>query len=601
MKSSIIKLVSLVYFVGSFSLLSAQSFVWTTTPDGIFRDGEEFFLNGQSWAKKTGITYNAGSGAETQVKNALSYLNTIGVNAIRIYSSPDESDWDGSSNFNNLIKWIEEWNVENPDGGDPNNAMYYIIQLSPKDPQSSLSSYMPESSTASMNRAIFDVSNEGSVKSMDSFVDEITGGSKYLLAYLIYHELNVSSKYSEWMSSVGASGVEDFMNQVADAIHDDFAVGKLVAHTGDSKDISNGIYKAVEAIDNVTGNVFANFDMIGFNLYISTDGLLSEDEYYQRIVNRRILSVNDTRGWFIGETGASYDSEADASSVAAANYTNYQGGANLQIMWEKTKALGNMIGFMLFTVQDNDLGESIGNSMKQRGFFDVYGTKKYLYYIYSDIVNEISTNDRYHSTTEHSLRVKIVDSTSFFQVSFEFNNKTDESKQFLYTVHSDDGSSKQRFSIEEEKEYLTLEPGQDTIIEKTYVKQVTNSLLSISSNVIKDYAPFYPYLWGREHTLSDAISTVAGLNINSDNQPVGISSDERVQLINNNKDILSGKFIFNTDASLVIPNGNWELTIYNLNGTALITKKVSSNNRIQFNELVSGNSMGIGVYSLVQL
>lgn len=78
--------------------------------------------------------------------------------------SPDQSDWDGSSNYEILIKWIEEWNTVHPDGGDPNKAMYYFIQLSPEDPQSSISGDLPENSVASFSRAIHDASISGSIR-----------------------------------------------------------------------------------------------------------------------------------------------------------------------------------------------------------------------------------------------------------------------------------------------------------------------------------------------------------------------------------------------------------------------------------------------------
>lgn len=591
----LLAIVSVIQLSISFS----QSYNWSTTKEGIFRDGEPFYLNGQSWAKKTVFTYNQGESAEAQVKSVLTRLHNIGVNAIRIYGSPDDSDWDGSSNFDNLIKWIEEWNAENPDGGDPNKAMYYIVQLSPEDPQSSLSGNLPENSTASFNRAISDNSNDASVKKMIEAIDDITGGSKYLLAYLIYHELNISSKYSEWYSSIGASGIESFMNEVADAIHSDYAPGKLVSHTGDSKNVSTDIYKAIEGLDETEGNVFANFDMIGFNLYISTDGLLSENEYYQRIVNRRKLSVNDSRGWFIGETGASYDKEADPGSVAAANYTNPQGAANLQHMWDKSKALGNMIGFVLFTVQDNDLGETIGDQMKQRGFFDAYNSRKFLYYIYSDVIEEISTNERLHVTHDHVIGVKIIEETDEYNIIFEFENKTGEEKEFYFTVHSDDGSSKQRYSVLEEETFLTLQENTDTIITKSYLKPSGNSLLAVTSNVIANNLPFNSYLWGREYILSDAISTVAGLNINVDNLPDGeITSLNSIQETTD-KNFQFGKFLFNTNARLDVPEGNWELSIYDLSGVLLYQERDLSSERIELNKMQLKSS-GIGIYRLTQ-
>lgn len=596
------KRIVLIFIVSLINLtvVLSQTYIWTTTKDGIFRDGEPFFLHGQSWAKKTAFTYNEGEDAETKVKTVLTKLHDVGVNAVRIYGSPDDSDWDGSSNFNNLIKWIEEWNEENPDDGDPNKAMYYMVQLSPEDPQSSISGNLPENSTASFNRAIYDLSNDGSVNNLIESIDGITGGSKHLLAYLIYHELNVSDKYSEWYTSIGASGIESFMNKVADAIHTSFAPGKLVAHTGDSKDVSNGIYESVEALDDTDGNVFANFDMLGFNLYISTDGLLSENEYYQRIVSRRQLSVNDSRGWFIGETGASYDKEADPVSVAAANYTNPQGGANLQLMWDKTKALGNMIGFMLFTVQDNDLGEVVGDQMKQRGFFDAYNSKKFLYYIYPDVIEEISTNERFHSSLDHNIGVKIIEETDSYKISFEIENRTSEEKEFLYTVHSDDGSSKQRYSVSEDEEYLTLQGGEDTLITKTYLKAVTNSLLAITLNVIMEYSPFNSYLWGREHILDDAISTVAGLNLNVENLPDGEFTSVNDAKVINNQNILVGKFLFTDGTILSVPEGNWELSIYDILGNLVYREVYLSSEKVELSEL-QFNRSGIGIFSLKSL
>ncbi len=104
MNRSIIKIVTIIFIIIFNTDLSAQSYTWSTTSEGIYRDGKAFFLNGQSWAKKTAITYNQGSNAENQVKKTLNYLNSIGVNTIRIYGSPDDSDWDGSANFHNLIK-----------------------------------------------------------------------------------------------------------------------------------------------------------------------------------------------------------------------------------------------------------------------------------------------------------------------------------------------------------------------------------------------------------------------------------------------------------------------------------------------------------------
>jgi hypothetical protein len=142
------------FFLFSLLSLNAQShFVWTSNREGLFRDGVPFFLQGQSWAKKTAFTYNRGSGSvvETEVKQVLSSLNAIGVNVIRIYGSPDDNDWDGAWNYHDLITWTEEWNVANPDGGDPNKAMYYMIQLSPSDPRSSISDDLPEGRAASFD------------------------------------------------------------------------------------------------------------------------------------------------------------------------------------------------------------------------------------------------------------------------------------------------------------------------------------------------------------------------------------------------------------------------------------------------------------------
>ncbi len=476
-----------------------------------------------------------------------------------------------------------------------------MVQLSPKDPQSSLEGNMPEKSTASFNRAIFDANNDASIKSLINAINDATGGSKYLLAYLIYHELNISSKYADWLSAVGASGIENFMNQVADAIHTSIDPGKLIAHTGDSKDVSNDIYKAVESIDTISGNVFAKFDLLGFNLYISTDAMLNEDQYYQRIVERRAFSVNASRGWCIGETGASYDSEADPSKVAAANYTNAQGGANLQIMWQKTKALGNMIGFVLFTVQDNDLGEDIGNSMKQRGFFDAYATKKFLYYVYPDVINEISSNERCHSTNEHKIAVKITEQTDSFIIHFEFENKSSTAKSYLYTVHSDAGYGKQRFSVEEAKAYLTLAPDADTTIIKSFIIKNSNNLLAITSNVISEHDPFYPYLWGREHTLSDAISTIAGLNYNTDNHPLGFAFPKEQTIHSINQQIIRKKFLFSDDTTIAVPDGKWSLSIYDISGILVYQQHNLSSTQIHLSDLFLKPNTGVGFLSLVKM
>ena len=505
------------------------SFTWNVDMNGIYRDGIPFFLNGQSWAKVTPFTYGSGTTNETLVKEKLSELSAIGVNTLRIYGSPNDSKWGNSffENYANLIQWIEEWNEANPDGGDPNKAMHYMVQISPEDNLSSLSDDLPTNDAESFKRAINDTSNPASVASLITDINNAagTGGSKYLMGYLIYHELNVSSKYAVWYNTIGAQGIEDFMNAVADAIHTTYAPGKLVSHTGDAKDSGNGIsvdlYKEIEDLDAINGNVFKNFDLLGFNLYISTDAILKESSYYNRIVNRREFSVNSDRGWYVGETGASYDRDANSSSVAAANYENHEGGANLQIMYSKTKSLGNLLGFMLFTVQDNDTDLEISSAIKQRGYYDFYGDKKFLFYIYKDIlIDEISTNNRFHSTDEHEIGVVIVEGTSDYTITFQFKNKTTLDKEFFWSIYGDAGSGSQRFSTLKEKNYLILNAGQQATITKTVVKSGSTNLFAILASVIKEKVPNNQYFYGREHVLSDGISTVAGLNLNTSNMPL---------------------------------------------------------------------------------
>jgi len=515
-------LISLCFFS---SVIFAQDYSWTVTKDGIYRDGSLFYLRGQSWAKQTPITYNTGASSEVALKQTLSELNAIGVNTLRIYGSPDDSDWDGSANFANVIKWIEEWNVDNPDGGDPNKAMYYLVQINPADDESTISDRLPHNTSASFNRAIHDDSNSGSLARLVSAVDDVTGGSQYLLGYMIYHELNGSNKYIDWRDTVGASGIEDFMNAAADALHTTYAPGKLVTHTGDAKQPADDIYEQVENLDNTDGNVFANFDMIGFNLYISTTEMLKEGVYYDRIPQRRGFSVNNNRGWYIGETGASSDVGA-STEIPAVNYTQSQGLANLQIMWQKSKALGDLIGFMLFTVQDNDLGATISDDIKQRGYFDVYGDKKFLYYAYPDVINDISTNERYHSTEDHGVGITIVDDGSDYTMTFHFENKTSSNKDFFWSIYGDDGGTSQRFSNLFDEAYLNINANSSATIVRVVPKPSGNDLFAVEAVVIDDLTPNNSYSYGRDHILSDAIGTVAGLNLNTGNVPEAPSGPE---------------------------------------------------------------------------
>ncbi|MDF7809185.1 hypothetical protein P4E94_17200 [Pontiellaceae bacterium B12219] len=501
-----------------FFLLSqnAQSqFRWTSNGEGLFRDGVPFFLRGQSWAKKTAFTYDRGSGSdvEAEVKEVLNSLSAIGVNVIRIYGSPDESEWAGAWNYHNLITWIEEWNVANPDGGDPNKAMYYLIQLSPSDPQSSISDGMPERSAASFERAIHDSAHRGSIVSMVESIETLTGGSMYLLGYLIYHELNISTKYDEWRNTIGAQGIEDFMNAAADALHETYAPGKLVTHTGDAKDTAGDIYDEIESLDEIDGNVFGHFDLIGFNLYISTDALLEQDKYYDRITRRRSISVNPARTWYIGETGASYDESANPRAVALANHSNAQGGANLQLMWNASRALGNMAGFMLFTVQDNDLGESIGNQIKQRGFYDCFGDRKFLYFIYPDVVNEESANCRWHNRSQHNLGVSISESATEYIVEFLLHNKSAETQNFRWSIFRDNGgNSRQRFSELVDDDFEVLAGGATkTVVRKIPIPDAGSLFVATASQII-DLRPRGAYRWGREHLLGDAVCTVFGMS-----------------------------------------------------------------------------------------
>jgi hypothetical protein len=508
-------LISLLLFS---SVLFAQDYSWTVTKDGIYRDGSLFYLKGQSWAKQTPITYNTGTSSEAALKKTLSELSAIGVNTLRVYGSPNDSDWDGSSNFANLIKWIDEWNVDNHDGGDPNKAMYYLVQINPADDESTISDKLPFNTIASFYRAIHDTSNPESLASLVSVVDDVTGGSQYLLGYMIYHELNGSNKYIDWRDTVGASGIEDFMNAAADALHTTYAPNKLVTHTGDAKQPADDIYEQIENLDNNNGNVFANFDLIGFNLYISTTQMLSEGVYYDRIPQRRGFSVNDNRGWYIGETGASSDVGA-STGIPAVNYTQSQGIANLQIMWQKSKELGGLIGFMLFTVQDNDLGAIISDDIKQRGYFDVYGDKKFLYYAYPDVINEISTNERYHFTDDHGVGITVVDGGADYTITFDFENKTSSNKDFFWSIYGDDNSTSQRFNRLVDEAYSNISANSSTTIVRVVPKPSSNDLFAVEAVVIDDLTPKNPYSYGRNHILSDAIGTVAGLNLNTGNSP----------------------------------------------------------------------------------
>ena len=510
--------IALCLLLFSTSSIFAQDYSWTVTKDGIYRDGELFYLNGQSWAKQTPLTYDNGTANETEVKQKLSELHAIGVNTLRIYGSPDDNDWDGTSNFANLITWLEEWNVANVDDGNPNSAIYYLVQINPVDDESLISDHLPYNTPESFNRAINDITNAGSVASLVNDIDSITGGSKYLLGYMIYHELNGSNKYSDWYTEVGATGIEDFMNAVADSLHNVYAPGKLVTHTGDAKQPTIDIYEQIENLDSSDGNVLANFDMIGFNLYISTTEMLKEGSYYDRIPQRRGFSVNSNRGWYIGETGASSDVAAP-TTIPAVNYTQLQGLANLQIMWQKSDELNDLIGFMLFTVQDNDLGDTINNDMKQRGHFDVYGDKKFLYHAYSDVINEISTNERYHHTENHAVGVTIIDEETSYTITFEFENKTASSKQFFWSIYGDDGSTSQRFTNLHEESYVTLNANTTTTVVKTVTKPSKNVLFAVEALVIDNLTPTNPYSYGRDHILADAIGTVAGLNLYTENLP----------------------------------------------------------------------------------
>ena len=586
-----------MFFLTSF--LYAQEYTWSVSSEGIFRNGVSFIMRGQSWAKKTQFTYNRGTNAESDVKQKLTQLHEIGVNVIRVYGSPDDSDWSGSSNYGNLIKWIEEWNILNPDGGNPNNAMYYMVQISPADTNNNL----PQNTAQSFNQTISDLTNSHSVASLIKTVTTKTTGSKYLLGYLIYHELNISSKYIDWYNSIGAAGIESFMNTVADSIHSSLAPGKLVSHTGDATEPVNDIYNSIELLDQTSGNVFKKFDLLGFNLYISTNAMLKADSYYKRIVNRRAFSVNENRGWYIGETGASYDKEANSSSVALANYTNPQGGANLQMMWQKSKALGNLIGFMLFTVQDNDLLETVNNAMKQRGYFDYYGEKKFLYFIYPDVINEISTNNRFHSTASSNLDVIITENTSSYSISIKFENKTAFDKQFSWSIYGDNGSSSQRFSVEIDSALITLHSGEKMEVNKEVTKPSSNVLFAVTATAIKESSPLNPYLWGREQVLDDAICTIAGMNLNTENLPDrGLTSVKSTYCDSPNLPaVIRGKVILNTNQILIVPDGFWELNICNSTGKHLYRKVLYSSNPIDFDKILTGIHSGILIYTLKQI
>lgn len=514
MKKTLLLILVLLYTASAW----AQPFSWSVNSSGMYRNGTPFYMKGQSWAKQTPITYNLGTSCESDLKAKLTELNAIGVNTLRVYGSPDDSDWSGTSNFANLIQWIEEWNDANPDGGDPNKAMYYFVQINPEDNLSTITDDLPENTSASFNRAIHDTSHPGSVASLVQTVDNVTGGSDFLLGYMIYHELNGSTKYVDWYNAIGASGIEDFMNDVADALHSTYAPGKLVTHTGDAKQPTTDIYEQIENLDSSSGNVFENFDIIGFNLYISTKEMLNEGSYYDRIPQRRGFSVNSNRGWYIGETGASSDVAA-STGIPAVNYTQSAGMANLQIMWQKCEDLGNLIGFVLFTVQDNDLGAAISDDIKQRGYFDVYGDKKMLYYAYPDVVNEISTNERYHYTDDHAVGISIADGTNNYTITFEFENKTSSSKDFFWSIYGDDGSTSQRFTSLVDEAYVNLSANSSTTVVQIVSKPSSNDLLGVEAVVIDDLTPSNSYSYGRDHILADAVATVAGLNMNTGNLP----------------------------------------------------------------------------------
>ena len=598
-------LILIIIVFTSFNTFS-QDFTWTVDANGMYRDGIPFFLNGQSWAKATPFTDGTQATNETLVKEKLSELSAIGVNTLRIYGSPDESSWGNQyfDNYANLIKWIEEWNVANPDGGDPNKAMHYMVQISPEDNISTLSDDLPTNDAASFARAISDTSHPGSVASLITTINDAAGpnGSQYLMGYLIFHEFNVSSKYASWYNEVGAQGIEDFMNAVADAIHNTYAPGKLVSHTGDAKDSGNGIsvniYEELEDLDTTNGNVFESFDLLGFNLYISTDAMLKENSFYDRIVNRRGYSVNSNRGWYIGETGASYDRDANSSSVAAANYENHEGGANLQIMWQKSKALGNLIGFMLFTVQDNDTDLPISSAIKQRGHYDFYGDKKFLYYIYKDIlIDEISTNNRFHSTDDHEIGVTIVETSADYTITFQFNNKSVLDKEFFWSIHGDAGNGSQRFSNLEEENYLILNAGQETTVVRTVVKPGSNDLFAISASVIEEKTPSNQYFYGREHVFSDGISTVAGLNLNLNNLPLSVTD----LTANNYHNSKSGVVVITDKNGFKTPEGSWEITLYTLTGEKIASRKLHNSVFLKWGELISNIKTQTLIYRLEKI
>ena len=173
--------------------------------------------------------------------------------------------------------------------------------------------------------------------------------------------------------------------------------------------------------------------------------------------------------------------------------------------------------------------------------------------------------------------------------------------QFSSSIYGDDGgSSKQRFSIEKHVEYVTLNPGEEKIIKKTEAIPPNNSLLAVTASVIEKHTPINQYLWGREHLLSDAISTLAGLNLNLENLPdyplTSIPHHTRKNL-----GAIRGLYVPNGGQVLSIPEGRWELKLFNLNGVLLYSKHVETSDHLLLDGLFPEINQGIALYFLSTL
>lgn len=470
--------------------LQVQYSTWSSDTKGITRDGTKINLIGQSYSTISTLLNNPDT-----VFGILDEFNKYGGNAIRLYQWMKDP-----ARRKSTIQNIETWNDRNPDNGDPNKSIHYWVQLNPMLSNGSLPDLSKKSD---IEEAIYSISNKYSLQSQIN--DVLSENNEHLMGILIYHELNVGSEIKEWIRVNDPVAVDDYMNKIADEIHTKMAPGLLVSHTGDVKvktDPLKDAYLKIESIDDISGNVFANFDFLGWDFYISNVYLISGLEYGERLANRRNMSVMDNRGWIVGETGPSNLMEGKGSG-GLNDHTQSQAMAQMEIMYEKCLELGDLVGYVYYGLIDSKLTDIT----KMRGWFDFYGYPKSTLYTISSIHSDSDNSNRSFENQDTKITGKSYISDDSVVLEVEALNSSEEVMIMNINILSAQDTSKIVYEhISQLEQNIQVAPGESIKTTQELNRSEYDGDYFFTVRMVIGSEPENSYKYGRDKLTVGALS-----------------------------------------------------------------------------------------------